>query len=76
MNLNHSIITTVPGDINSAINRGTQHYAFVVISMIAKQLDPAGGVRDDISVIPSASRGIPWRNLQGNITGSLGLRSG
>ena len=49
MNLNHSVITTPPGDVNPAINRGAQHYAFVVISVIAEKLDPAWRMRSGLA---------------------------
>jgi len=47
MNLNYSIIATTPGDVNPAINRGAQHYAFVIISVIAEKLDPAWRMGND-----------------------------
>ena len=46
MNLYHSIIATAPRDANPAINRGTQHYAFVIIGVIAEKLDSAWRMRD------------------------------
>ena len=46
-NLKHSIITTVPGDVDPAINRGAQHYAFVIISVIAEKLNPAWRMGND-----------------------------
>src|SRR5438067_13883041 len=46
VNLNHPIITTAPGDVNPAINCGAQHYAFIVISVIAEKLDPAWRMRE------------------------------
>ena len=48
-NLKHSIITTVPGDVDPAINRGAQHYALVIISMISEELDPTRRKRSGLA---------------------------